>query len=37
MPVATPKGTAKNAVVSITSVEPTQADRIPAWPGRRDG
>src|SRR5688500_6097972 len=37
MPAATPSGTAKNAVVSITSVEPTQAERMPACPGRRDG
>src|SRR4026207_1489475 len=37
MPEATPSGTANAAVVSITRVEPTQAERIPACPGRRDG
>ena len=37
MPAATPSGTAKNAVANITSVEPTQAERIPAWLARRDG
>src|SRR3981081_2973521 len=37
MPVATPSGTAKNAVVSMTRVEPTRADKMPACPGRRDG
>ena len=37
MPVATPSGTAKNAVTSITRQVPTQAERIPACAGRRDG
>src|SRR3954454_7920034 len=37
MPAATPSGTAKNAVTSITSVEPTQAERMPAWLARREG
>src|SRR4051812_17968519 len=37
MPDATPSGTAKKAVVSMTSVEPTHAERIPACPGRREG
>src|SRR3982751_3605192 len=36
MPAAIPSGTAKNAVTIITSVEPTQAERMPACPGRRD-
>src|SRR5688572_4253844 len=34
---AMPSGTATSAVTSITSTDPTQADRMPAWPARRDG
>src|SRR3954470_21910517 len=37
MPEATPSGTAKNAVVSITRVDPTHAERMPACAGRREG
>src|SRR3972149_3444140 len=36
-PAATPSGTATAAVTTITSVDPTHADRIPACSGRRDG
>src|SRR5690349_8440635 len=37
MPDPIPNGTAATAVTSITKVVPTQADRIPADSGRRDG
>ena len=36
-PAPTPSGTARNAVTSITRLVPTQADRMPARSGRRDG
>src|SRR5512134_30630 len=35
--LATPTGMAAAAVTTITSVLPTQADRMPACAGRRDG
>jgi hypothetical protein len=37
MPAPIPNGTAAAAVTNMTSVVPTQAESIPADPGRRDG
>jgi hypothetical protein len=37
MALAMPTGMANTAVTSITSSEPTQAERMPAWPARREG